>query len=142
MDFDECRASSTRARGQPHSVPFPDSSFSTSSGLKSNPIQLGNIWSPFVAPNLALAWPCFAATHLTLHAPVLGLGCKLAVSTISTKTNLPPQASPVVVVSAVDINGDPTMRHFVECPLILHFDLHFYRHAKRKTKKKEISPHL
>lgn len=126
MDFDECRASSTRARGQSHPVPFPDGSFSTSSGLKSNLIQLGNIWSPFVAPNLALAWLCFAATHLTLHALVLGLECKSAVSITSTKTNLPPQASPVVVVSAVDINGDPIMRHFIECPLILQFHLSLF----------------
>lgn len=139
MDFVECRASSTRARGQSHPVPFPDGSFSASSGLKSNPIQLGNIWSPFVAPNLALAWPCFAATHLTLHALVLGLECKSAVSIISTKTNLPPQASPVVVVSAVGINGDPIMRHFVECPLILHFHFALLPSCKKKDKKETPS---
>jgi hypothetical protein len=93
-----------------------------------------------VAPNLALAWPCFAATRLTLHGPVLGLECKSAVSTALTKTNSPPRARPVVV-SVVDINGDPIMRHFVE-PVSLCLNLirhiHFYRHAKEKNKNKKI----
>lgn len=88
-----------------------------------------------MALNLALVWQCFAATRLMLHALVLGLECKLAVSTISTQTNLRPRANPVVVLAG-DINGDPIMRHFVESAF-KYFMFPLMGVQKKKSKKQQ-----
>jgi hypothetical protein len=48
-----------------------------------------------------------------LHVLAQVLVCKSAVSTTSMTKSSIPQASPVADL-AVEINGDPTMRHFVE----------------------------
>lgn len=72
-------------------------------------------WSLFAAPSLAPVSQCSVATLLMLPVLGLGLACRLAVTTISTKTDLPPLVKTVAVSTVeVEANGDLTTHLFVE----------------------------